>query len=411
MIGIINKDSSFFEVTSDDIELDDKLMSRSLINFSVTEQRDAMTQGSLSFRDDNHIYSRILRTGVNIKVAWGYKDNIFGQNSLSTNLDEISGSLVRRGLKAFVSSPSGGGNVGGVTTYNCNFTAYNFRGLENSIVYSSGTRRDVIETVFNNIGVSKSKRYINFALGSDELGFERSVRQDETDFLFLTRLAREWGTIFTIGFSSNNEVVAVFMDPDQIGDTNMSRWMGGTSGSTHAIGYKGKISNVISYTWTSNESESGVGDNAQLDFVDGQVIVRRFIAEQEKVILYRLDPDKIQEALDEAGNDGFISQTALVKDLLNTKDFESIKHFFTPYESTTAPQGFGYKIKAKMIGNPLFVPPNKISINNGFPDRLGNAQSKWYIDKVSHRIDKSGYKMDTEIIDVFSLSDIGLGIL
>ena len=66
MIGITNKDSSFFEIDSEDITLDDNIMSKNLIKLSITEQRDSMTQGSLSFFDPNDTFSRITRTGVTL---------------------------------------------------------------------------------------------------------------------------------------------------------------------------------------------------------------------------------------------------------------------------------------------------------------------------------------------------------
>ena len=87
-----------------------------------------------------------------------------------------------------------------------------------------------------------------------------------------------------------------------------------------------------------------------------------------------------------------------------------IKHFFDPVESSYAPQGFGYRITCDMIGNPLYIPSSQIKINNGFPDRLGGNQAIWYLDKVSHTINKSGYSMKIEIVDVFTLSPIGAPI-
>jgi len=413
MIGLTNDDSSFFEIDSDDVALDNNVMAKNLIKLSVTEQRDAMTQGTLSFYDKNDLFSRILRTGVNLKISWGYRDNLLKADILNNkfNPSEINGSLIRRGLKGFISSPSGSGSSKGQITYNCNFTCYKFRGLDESIVYSSGTRRDVITEVFNRIGISPIKRFINFRNATDRLNTTRSVRQDETDFQFLTRLAREWSALFSVGFSPTGETVALFMDNDKIGNSLMPKWVSNATGSTHAIGYKGEISNVISYNWKSNESENGVGSNVQLDFVDGRVVLKRFVAEQEKVITYRLRPERIKEAIADVEGDGIAAQTQVVKDLLRTNDFEDIKHFFDPYESTTAPQGFGYRIAAQQIGNPLVMPPNQVIINNGFPDRLGGKQAKYYYNKVTHNIEKTGYKMSTEIVDVFSISDIGTGLL
>ena len=413
MIGIQNYDSSFFEIESDDLSLDNNTMSKNLINLSITEQRDAMTQGTLNFYDQDHKFSKILRTGVNLKISWGYKDNLLLPDivNFKYNVDEINGSLIRRGLTAFISSPGGGGSSHGTVTYNCNFTAFKFRGLDESETFSTGTKKDVISKVFDKIGVSLIKRFISFRNANDKLNTEKKVRQDGTDFQFLTQKAREWDALFAMGFSPEGEVVAVFIDTDQIGNNLIPKWTSNVIGSTHAVGYKGEINNVISYTWKSNESENGVGSNVKLDFVDGQAVFHRFVAEQKKVITYKLKPERIRDAINSIESDGIISQTKLVADLLSVKDFEEIKHFFEPHMTTLAPQGFGYTINAQMIGNPLFMPPNQIFLNNGFPDRFGGKFDKYYINKVTHNIDKSGYKMSIQIVDPFSISDIGLVII
>lgn len=412
MIGITNHDASFFELTSTDVSVE-AFDPRRIQSLTITEQRDAMPQGSISFYDPENIASRVLRTGANIFVNWGYRQALLQTEIVvdQFNVDEINGSLVRRGMQGFVSSPSGQGGQNGVITYNCNFTGYGFRGLDETRRYTSGTKFDVISAVFDRLGVSTTRRAINFRAAADVLSEERYVRQDETDFAFLSRLAREYRALFAVGFAPDGETVAVFIDTDQVGDASMPGWIADARGTSHIIGYKGEVNNVISYRWISNESESGVGANTQIEFVNGEVVVRRFVAESETIVSYRLNPARIEAVLSEAQESGITSLVNVTRDLLSANDFEQIQHFFDPYESTTAPQGFGYRITAEMIGNPLFMPPNQIVINNGFPDRLGGRDTRYYIDKVTHKLDQSGYKMTVEIIDAFGLSDIGVGIL
>lgn len=411
IIGLENNDTSFFTVESDDITLDTQDFERNLISLSITERMDAIPQGRLRFYDPKHFYSRILRTGAKLFLSWGYRTEFNQLQSIvpnALNSDEVSGSLIRRGLVGFVSSPSGGGSENGVVTYDCNFTSYEFRGLDQSRYFTSGTKRDVISTIFDELGVG-TRRYIDFARGSEKVTTEASVRQDETAYRFLSRLAREWRTLFQFSYTQDGSIAAIFIDPDKIGKVPFAQWTLGARGFSHAIGYRGKLNNVISYSWESNESESGVGQNVQIEIVDGKPIFRRYVAEQETVTSYRLVPERIEEAFESV--DGVEAQTKLVKELLSKKDFDQIEHFFDPIESTTAPQGFGYRIKAKMLGNPLFVPPNLVKIYNGFPDRLGNSKTKFYLDEVTHTIDRSGYKMNITIVDVFSLSDIGEALL
>lgn len=412
MIGIDNKDSSFFTIESSDVDLQGEDFERNLISLSITEQSAGMPSGSLTFYDPNDIFSRVLRTGVSLAISWGYKDILDTPDSLlakQINTDEVTGSLARRGLRGFVSSPQGGADNRGVKTFICKFTAHGFRGTEESKIYTSdiGTRADVVAAALDDIGVLPTNRLIDFSKGTEAIpGF--GIRQDETTFLFLNKLAREWRAFFQMGFNPAGLPVAVFIDPNKIGETAYQALTLGATGKSNVIGYLGELNNVKSYTWTSNEAESGVGDNAQVDIVDGQIIFRKFSAEQKTVVSYRLDQKKIQEVYNEASD--ITSQIKLTKELLSKQDFESVKHFFVAVESSTSPMGAGYRIKCEMIGNPLYSPPNQIVINNGFPDVLGGDDAVWYIQSVTHSIDRGGYNMSVEIADVFTLSPTGLPV-
>lgn len=405
MIGIENKDSSFFTVESPDVTLENQDFSKDLISLTITEKTSAMPQGTLQFRDPNHYYSRILRTGARLRISWGYKNTFSTPDSLiekTLNFDEVSGDLIRRGYEGFVSSPTGGGSRDGFVTYNCNFTAYRFRGADEPKVYRNIKKKDVISMAFDDLGISLSNRFIDFSLGNDTIEEER---QYETTYAFLLRKAIDYHAFIHIAFSPSGEPVGYFIDEAKIGSEAITKKILGATGKSNVLGYKGKLNNVISYTWTSSEAESGAGDNVQLDIVDRQIVFRQYAAEEDSVVTWRLDVEKISEAYSGITTSGELLK--LTEELISKNDFEQIKHFFTPVESPTAPNGYGYKINAEMIGNPLCIPGNLIRINNGFPDRLGGSQSKWYIQGVTHKIDRSGYFMSVEIVDVFYLSPIG----
>jgi len=409
MIGIENKDSSFFTIESTDISLNNKSYEKNLISLSITEKEGAMPQGTLSFYDPDDWFSKILRTGVSLKISWGYKKIGTSIDSLlakKLNLDEISGSLIRRGLEGFVSSPTGAGGPNGQKTFNCNFTSFGFRGTDQSKLYTTGKKKDVISDAFDDLGITTKN--IDFSLGDDSLTKDYGVRQDEPTFRFVNRLAKEWRCLFHVGYSPDGNSVGIFVDANKVGEPQYAYMLYNAVGTSNIIGYMGELNNVNSYTWSSSESESGVGDNVRTDIVDGQIVFRRFVAEQEKTITYRLDLEKIQKVYKDV--DDLSSQIKITKELLSKKTFDQIKHFFTPIESSTAPTGFGYRIKCNMIGNPLFGPPNEVRINNGFPERLGGTQSKWYVHSTTHNIDKNGYNMNAEIVDVFTLSPIGLAV-
>lgn len=413
MIGLENKDSSFFTIESPDITLSETDFNKNLISLSINEQMSGMPRGVLAFYDPKHLFSRILRTGVQLLISWGYRNYNETPDSLITkklNLDEVTGDMVRRGYRGFVSSPTGEGGADGVVKYNCNFTAYGFRGEEDSEIFTTGNKGTVINKCFNKLGVSQTKRLIYFTLQNDSVTADKYVRQEESTFAFLNRLAIEWKALFYLAFSPDGETVGFFIDHNKLGTIPLPLWALSASGGSNAIGYMGDLNNVKSYKWSSSESESGVGDNVKLDIVDGQIIFRQYVAEQESVVSWKLDQKKIQEVYKDAGTDGLNSQIKLTQELLSKNDFESIKHFFIPVESTTAPTGYGYRINCEMIGNPLYIPGNLIKINNGFPDRLGGSQSKWFLNSVNHTIDRSGYNMSIEVVDVFNLSPIGMPV-
>lgn len=412
MIGIVNKDSSFFQVSSPDIDLDETDMNKYIMSLSITERMGAMPQGTLRFRDPFHVFSRILRTGAELQIAWGYKN--FGKtldDKSVLSLDEITGDIERRGLRGFISSPKGGGSNMGLITYDCNFTSYGFRGEDKTKTYTSGKRKDVISQAFTELGIPLSNQIIDFTIGQESVDSRRSVRQDETTYLFLSRLSREWRALFTITYNGKGDPVGIFIDPEKLQTANIPFRVNGQKGSAHEFGYRGELNNVKSYTWSSNESENGIGQNVQLEIIDGQPVFRKFVAEEETIVSYRLNTDKIKAAIADKEVDGIQAQTKFVKELLSVKDFSQVIHFFDAFESTTAPQGFGYRVNIETVGNPLYTPPNQARLINGFPDRLGSSQAVYYLNEVKHSITAKGYDVSASIVDVFAFSDIGQGIL
>ena len=179
---------------------------------------------------------------------------------------------------------------------------------------------------------------------------------------------------------------------------------------------------VISYSAENKEGESGTGDNTILSMVDGQIVARKYIAEQQKVVTYRLNPEKITEGLKNAGSAQ--GQMEFVGQWLKENDFQNLIRagFFTAVESVTCPQGYGYTINCKVIGNPLITPPNEAFFGENFPDQIGkrmvsghsytggitsDPKTKWFIRKVTHDISMSGYFSNVEIVDAFSISPTG----
>ena len=410
-VNINNKDLSFFTVTSPDIEETEQDLTSKIISLTINEEMGRLPFGTLTLYDPTQVYTRILRNGLKMDITWGYKVFDDGEKTkvlVNLNTDEMTGRRERRGFNAIISSPSGSASQGGQVVYNCNFSSLGFRGDEYSRDFEDMKKKDIVRRVFDELGVSSAFRDIRFQLGEQELSGDTKVRQDETNFQFLVRMSYEWRALFRLGHTPKGEIAGIFIDPDYLNRTYFHDWTTGGKGQSNYFDFMGAVSNVISYTWKNNEGENGVGDNVQMTMIDGKPTFLRFVQENEKVVAYRLVPERIGEELTKKGlESGIQGQTRLMKDWLNVKDFEQIKRFFVPIESSTAPQGFGYEIKAKMIGNPLVSPPTIANFGEGFPERIGNIQTKWYVRKVAHTINNTGYFMDVEIVDAFAISPTG----
>jgi hypothetical protein len=415
MIGIVNKDMSFFEISSSDVSLAGNDFNKNLISLSITERMDGLPQGSLVFYDPDNIYSRILRSWCKLNISWGYKNFVPTPESNVNKLvnpDEITGDLIRRGLEVLISDPSGEGGNDGVIKYKCNFTSFQWRGSKASKKYESGNKAYVVKQAMSDLGIS-AFTYINFKRGSEIVDSDRAIFQDETSFSFLSRMAREWHAVFRIGWNQDGKPVGIFIDPEKLGDPLLPIWTLGAIGSSNVIGYKGQINNVKSFSWQRSESESNNGSNIQVKIVNGQTVFKKYLAETETVKTYKLNVEKIQKVFKDKANDGIAEQTKLASELLSQNDFQSLlkQGYFTEVDMPTAPQGFGYRVKLEMMGNPLFTPPNIITFNNGFPDCIGNTKTRWYINEVTHTVDTSGYNMSVEVIDAFALSETGNPVL
>ncbi len=411
-MGLANKDLSFFTVESPDLELGEYL-GGDVVSLEVVEEMDKLDSGSLQLIDPNNVYSRLLRVGAKLSITWGYiKGDLSPQSALGRefNVDEMTGSLERRGLLAFVTSPAGGGDQKGVMTYKCNFTALTQRGEEKRKVYRGGTKGGVIGEVMDELGIVQ--RDVRFSAASDPLSGGKELPRWESAFKFLSRLGRELRVSFKVGYTPDGSLAAMFVDPGLVVSSPFNGWVTGGSGTGNFFDYKGTVSNVISYDWVNHNGESGLGDNVQARFVDGQVQFFRYVAEDDRVVGWRLVPERLKVELERRGLEGgFEGKVAFVREYLGVESFEKVKRFFEPIESSTAPQGLGYTVNLRALGSPLHAVSNEASFGAGFPDQIGNANTKFYIRRVSHKIGIEGYFGGVQVVDAFRITPTGEGIL
>ena len=86
--------------------------------------------------------------------------------------------------------------------------------------------------------------------------------------------------------------------------------------------------------------------------MNGQAIITRRVVEDERVITWTLNSDRIEaELTSRAVEGGPQGEAALVKEILAANDFSQVERFFDMVESSTAPQGVGYHVRMRVLGN------------------------------------------------------------
>ena len=99
-----------------------KLIEDDVLSLSITEELGKITSGSLTVRDNDQIYSKILRNGVRFNLEWGYKKWFKNLVKLkANNKNELVGNGNRKGLQCIIQKPGGGGDNQGQTTYTMTF--------------------------------------------------------------------------------------------------------------------------------------------------------------------------------------------------------------------------------------------------------------------------------------------------
>ena len=404
-VGLTNKDFSFYQITSDDVKLEGRIMVEDLRSLTVTEELGKMDSGTLSFNDPNHFYSRILRTGVTLKLIWGYARR-GADLSVPANLfnsDVFSQDLERRGLKVFVTGPGGGGDDHGQIEYKCNFLALDMRGSDNFVRYKAGTKGDVVAQILSRLGIPTGSQVINFQRMKEKIPLDTEVMQWESDFKTLVRLSFEWRASFRIGYRADGSLAAVFVDTWSLPTAIRSNGLT-TMRSNVYYEYGTSTANVQSFTWQDQSGESGVGDNVQMRWVNGQPMFIHYQAETQTVTVWEIDQEKMKAEMDRRGNLG--DKAELLNAWMNAKTFEEVKRYFKPVNQETAPQGTGIITTIKTMGSPLYPVGLAADIGPGFPDRVRHKGVVTYIRKLTHTIVEN-YMCDHELADAYVFSPTG----
>jgi hypothetical protein len=379
-----------------------------IISLSVIEELGKSIQGIFQLYDPEQIYAKILRLNTQLVLSWGYKANGAPVQSLFGGdvADVFTDKLDRRGIKVLVLNPSGEATADGVCLFSCGFLSMGWFGSTVFKTFSSGTKYSVVNEVLNHMGVSKS--FVKFDQSNDSYSEESVERQYETDFSFLCRISYEWRCVFQMGYTPSGETYAAFYGFAYADAAwkMISVWQGRSITSPRLSWKypdKGDM-NVISYTWRNEAGESGEGDNVRMTIINGVTTFQRFTIENEKVVTWTLNTEAVKKYVD-AGND--------IKPILSATDFgdPNIRRFWTSAEQTTAPNGLGYTITLRMLGNPAMGIGQIVTFNKGFPPNLclrDGAPIRFIVRKITHTIGMSGYFMDVEVVDILTISAVGV---
>jgi hypothetical protein len=400
MIGLTNQDSSFFEIET---VVESEVLTEDILSFSITEEISQMATGNLQLVDNNDIYTKLLRPGVKFEMRWGYRridDPIAAVFAQLSNPTEVFGLMERRGLVGYVTNPSGSGDDKGNVTFNCSFIgAEVLTGGGQTVWGFPLTRGAVVLAVMVKMGIKLP--LIMFGRMLEVLDANTALIQIESNYKFLLRLAREWNAIFTIG-NSNGQLVGLFAEWNTPYTEAFGNIIGASLGTSALLEYKYGNANVKSYTWKNNAGQVAGGANVQIVVINGQVSIKQYVAATQSVVTYRIDSDKIFSEMKSRPSIG--SQVKLLSDWMAINDFQTLidKRYFYPVIDETAPQGYGYELSVKLLGNPLITAPMKVKFGKGFPSFSNQLNSNFWVRSATHTIDRSGYYLDLDVVDALS---------
>lgn len=413
MIEFYSQKNFYFKVTSPDVKSTKTIFTKNIISFSIKEELRRMSVGSITLHDPDLVYSKMIRAGAQLNIEWGYREPPFGLRNLAGKInalgDEAYGAAARTNFKATVQHPSGGGSGDGSTRYNINFFGREYLNGKSYKVHNVTNRFQVISNAMDDLGISSKNKFIDFKKGSETLSSNTQTLQRETSFRFLLRLAGEWRAVFRIGYNAEGETVGLFLDYAKLENPDYLSALSVISGGSHVLfDYKKPNGNVLEYTWKQNAGTQGGGDNVRIVMgANGKPQFFRYVAERETVKVYRLVPERIEADLRK--EKGFLGKADKLADWLNVSDFKAIRKYFDEVEQSTAPQGYGYEITLKTIGNPLLTAPVTAVFGSGFPAMLTRDTKQknpnfFYVNAVEHLIDTSGYYNQISVMDALSIT-------
>lgn len=411
-----NNDGVFFNIACKDFADERnaiRLTNENVVEFSVNEELGKITEGSLTLLDKQNLYSKLFRYGMRFEVAWGYRK---WNSNLIASASRFNAASSRQGLQAVVMNPQGSGNHGGEIIYRINFYSTEILKQKRVRVFDTGNKRDVVEELFDDIGVADPIVKIDSQEQNFRLSTENVIRQNESSFALLKLLASKWHCTLHVGCTRTGRRVGIFIDTKQGDNKTVDQFLelnGATEAEKTLYYDNGDLSNVISYEWQNHIGDSGQGFFIKMDYVNGTYIFQRYKAETQSVVSYKLNQARLAEYVKEHQT----QESALISEIVNAQSFNSqigdktVIWFFDRISEETAPDGLGFTVNCAMKGDPFVMPTLRIAFGDNFSDELRIDKTRAFrvpiyftVRKAAHRISKAGYFTDAEIVDGYILN-------
>lgn len=411
MEAIFNQDSSYFKISlSDGTEI-----STDVVSFEFTEEIGMMTKGSITLYDMQDFYGSTFLNNPNFTLEFGYKTRNVNKSQaqqLSKNPKELLNTGIRTNIKCIGITPSWQYSNDGRKLFTISFYGQFFKSnLTEQTVSYQGTRTLVIQEAMTKLGVT----VFNIDLGRQKknLGANTYVRQTETTFRFLVRLAYEWHCVFQMGYNSAGLLAGMFVDQEKIGTESVASFNAALVGSVGGsklleYGIGSTLPNVITCNIQKHVGNSGQGDGTIINVINGQVVPTTYVTETQFVEVLILDEAELKRFIGEHQD----QEKQIIKQVLGANNIDStildrtIRSFFKKTNFSTAPQGFGYSADIQMIGDPTLIPTIEIFFGHGFTKALQpkDKLNKFYLSKATHKMSSQGYFTNITVGDSITVN-------
>ena len=402
--------------TPTDKLFDDSDLQSKVSSFTVEEAENSPPSVTLTLLDDTGRINKKYTYGFNVEIEWGLKQNT--QSFIPSFLERpdpnaIKGDYRRKIRAHFLNySPSGADGIvlSSITMRGAQIGGYN----QVRKVFQKEKPRDVIAAA---IAQMKMNAVIDFPGMGIPLNKKNFIVQNyESYWAFLRRMAFKYecklvmqgDTVFFVSWEKQYDVTYAEIR--------------GAEGVYHKLDYGTIDGGIISFSFDANSNSTNGSTISIVTGPDGKSQTAFSPSPTENVEIWELDSDKIKAAL----RKGTIKDKMKLLAEVESAGFEDLDRFkelyFTPRKTTTAPEGYGYTGKLKILPNPnivvgdyLFIGSERSLIPPQFKSREKSAtvgfaasvltpkppevekRTLWRITKAKTVIDAGAYEMDLEV--------------